>query len=270
VLLFGDTNSTLAGAVVATKMRIPTAHVEAGLRSFNRNMPEELNRVASDHLSDLLHCPTAAAMENLAREGLGSRAILTGDVMYDAWLAFRRKAEDRGGPAADRWRPREFALATIHRAENTDDPAKLRSLMTALGRIAADTCPVVLPLHPRTRTRLSGDFPPPAGLHLIDPVSYLDMLLLEGRARYILTDSGGVQKEAYFAEVPCITLRNETEWVETTHNGCNRLAGTDERAVAAAVAAAAEAGPWHRHYGEGDAAARILDSLDARKAANAQ
>jgi UDP-GlcNAc3NAcA epimerase len=261
VVLYGDTNSTLAGAVAASKLGIAVAHVEAGLRSYNRRMPEELNRVAADHLSDLLFCPTAAAMENLAREGLASRALMTGDVMYDAAIAFRRVAESRGSPLADEWRPGAFALASVHRAENTDDPQRLRAILEALDRLAAEQCPVALPLHPRTAAKLRESGWKPRALALLPPVSYLDMLLLEGRARFILTDSGGVQKEAYFARVPCITIREETEWVETLAHGCNVLTGPHPERILAAAARAANAGPWEDLYGNGAAAETMLRAL---------
>jgi UDP-GlcNAc3NAcA epimerase len=262
VLLYGDTNSTLAGAAVAAKLHLKLAHVEAGLRSFNRRMPEEINRIVADHLSDLLLCPTATAIRNLEREGLASRAVPTGDVMYDAALKLRTRAEQRGGPLADAWRKNAFALATIHRAENTDDPARLQGILNALERIAADICPVVLPLHPRTHKTLADLGWEPRAIQVIRPVSYLDMLLLEGRARFILTDSGGVQKEAYFARVPCITLRDETEWVETLEHGCNVLAGAVEAQILAGAEAAAQAGPWTNVYGEGDAGSATLDALN--------
>ena len=266
VLLYGDTNSTLAGAVVASKMGLRVAHVEAGLRSFNRRMPEELNRIATDHLSDLLLCPTQTAIENLQREGLESRAVLTGDVMYDAVLAFRHRAERRGGPLAERWRPGAFALATVHRAENTDDRARLRNIMEALDQIATTICPVVLPLHPRTEKRLGEMGWAPRALEVIRPVSYLEMILLQSRARFILTDSGGVQKEAYFAKVPCITLRDETEWLETLENGCNALAGADSRKIQTAVLnATVQAGPWEAVYGDGRAGLAIIEALLNRR-----
>lgn len=261
VLLYGDTNSTLAGAIVASKMGFHVAHVEAGLRSFNRRMPEELNRIVADHLSDLLLCPTAAAMENLRREGLQERARLTGDVMYEAALTFRERAESRGGALAETWQPGAFSLATVHRAENTDDPARLRGILRALEEVARTICPVVLPLHPRTAKTLETLGWRPHAITLIRPVSYLDMMLLESRARFILTDSGGVQKEAYFLSVPCITLREETEWVETLANGCNVLAGTDPEKILAAAARTDNAGPWAAVYGDGRASENILGAL---------
>jgi UDP-GlcNAc3NAcA epimerase len=265
VLLFGDTNSTLAGAIVASRLGLRCAHVEAGLRSYRRSMPEEANRIVADHLSDLLLCPTAVAIDNLAREGLGARAVLTGDVMYDAAMIYRDIAERRGGPLAERWRAGEFALATVHRAENTDDPARLENIMLALEEIARLQCPVVWPVHPRTRKRLAD-----AGMTLnnvtaIDPVSYVDMLLLESRARVILTDSGGVQKEAYFFHAPCVTLREETEWQETLEHGCNVIAGAD-RATIVEAAKADRLGPWTAHYGDGHAGDAILDAIVAASA----
>jgi len=261
VLLYGDTNSTLAGAVIGAKLALRVAHVEAGLRSFNRTMPEEINRVVADHLSDLLFCPTRTAVRNLEREGLGDRAILTGDVMYDAALQYRAAAEARVGQLARQWRPGEFALATVHRAENTDDPRRLAAIMTALEEIAARFCPVLLPLHPRTRKMMVSWGISAVAVTILEPVSYLDMLLLEGRARFVLTDSGGVQKEAYFARVPCITIRDETEWLETLENGCNVLAGADAQAIVGAAKAAPGAGPWTAAYGDGCSARTIVAAL---------
>lgn len=261
VLLYGDTNSTLAGALVAAKAPFRTAHIEAGLRSWRRGMPEEINRIVADHLSDLLLCPTALAVENLHKEGLGDRAVLTGDVMYDASLAFRQAAEKRGGPLADAWRPGQFALATVHRAENADDPCRLRSIVEALDQIARTICPVVWPVHPRTKNRLDGLGCPAGAITTIDPVSYLEMLLMEGRARFILTDSGGVQKEAYFLKVPCITLRDETEWRETLENNCNLLTGPFREQIVAAAGNVGQAGPWSAAYGDGNAGSAILGAL---------
>jgi UDP-GlcNAc3NAcA epimerase len=261
VLLYGDTNSTLAGALVAAKAGFAIAHVEAGLRSYRRSMPEEINRVVADHLSDLLFCPTEAAMENLRKEGLGERATWTGDVMLDASLRYRQLAESRGGPLAQTWRAREFALATVHRAENTDDADRLRQIVTAIDQIAADICPVVWPIHPRTRKRLGELGIAMRAVTCIDPVSYLDMLLLEGRARFILTDSGGVQKEAHFLQIPCITLRDETEWKETLENRCNVLTGCSPEEICRAAKACSEAGPWTIRYGDGAAGEAILRAL---------
>jgi UDP-GlcNAc3NAcA epimerase len=261
VLVYGDTNSTLAAAVAAAKLHQKIAHVEAGLRSRNRRMPEEVNRIAADHLSDLLLCPTTEAVRNLEGEGLGSRAVLTGDVMFDAVLRYRRLAESGAHAAEERWRAGEYVLATVHRAENTNDPERLLAILRALERIAATLCPVVLPLHPRTRKLLEELRYRPAALTLTAPVSYLEMILLESRARMILTDSGGVQKEAYFARVPCITLRDETEWVETLENGCNVLCGADEERIYQASLRTASAGPWNAVYGNGHAGEAVVAAL---------
>jgi UDP-GlcNAc3NAcA epimerase len=260
VLLYGDTNSTLAGAVVASKLVLRTAHIEAGLRSYRRGMPEEINRIVADHLSDLLFCPTASAMENLRREGLGERAVQTGDVMYDAAILYRQAAELRGA-SLDSWRPGEFALATVHRAENTDDAERLRDIAGALDEIARTICPVVWPLHPRTKKRLREMGCPTGAVSTIEPVPYFEMLLLESRARFVLTDSGGVQKEAYFFRVPCITLREETEWVETLENHCNSLAGSCQRTILEATRAIGTAGPWTALYGDGAAGMAMVNAL---------
>ena len=264
LLLYGDTNSTLAGGLVGAKLNIRMAHVESGLRSFNRAMPEEINRVVTDHVSELLFCPTRTAVENLQREGLGARTVLAGDVMYDAVLASRKVAEERGAESARMWRRGEFALATVHRAENTDNPDRLCTIMRALERVAGEICPVILPLHPRTKKLLSTLGWTPQRVHVLPPASYLEMLLLEARARFILTDSGGVQKEAYFLCVPCITLRDETEWVETLENRCNALVGASEARILAAAAAADFAGPWNARYGDGNAAAVMVEALWSR------
>jgi UDP-GlcNAc3NAcA epimerase len=227
VLVYGDTNSTLAGALAAAKLRIPIAHVEAGLRSFNSAMPEEINRVLTDHVSALLFAPTTAAVANLAREGIApARVHQLGDVMLDAALTFGAASDRRSRVLAQlELRPGEFVLTTVHRAENTDDPAKLLGVFRGLQRISREM-PVVLPLHPRTRALLDEQITAlvdDSRIRIIDPVGYLDMLHLEKHARLILTDSGGVQKEAYFFSVPCITLRRETEWVELVEHGWNTL-----------------------------------------------
>jgi len=211
VLVYGDTNSTLAGALVAAKLHVPVLHVEAGLRSFNRRMPEEINRVLTDHVSAMLFCPTHAAIANLHAEGITAGVHHTGDVMYDAALFARGKGEGIPGP---------YALATVHRAENTDDPTQLRAVLDFL---RAGDLPVVLPLHPRTRAKAEEHGIDLGGLRLIPPAGYLDMAALIAGASVIYTDSGGVQKEAYFHRVPCVTLRDESEWVETIAAGWNRL-----------------------------------------------
>jgi UDP-GlcNAc3NAcA epimerase len=272
VLLYGDTNSTLAAAVVACKVaygdgRRPwIAHVEAGLRSHNLAMPEERNRIVADHLSDLLLAPTRAAMEHLDREGLGERAELAGDVMVDAF----RWASDRADgqpPKVARRRP-GYVLATLHRPENVDDPARLAGWLAAL---AVDR-PVILPLHPRTRSTVaSAGLEVPGNVMLIEPVGYLEMVALELHATAIATDSGGVQKEAYLAGVPCITLRSETEWVETVAAGWNRLVGGDPSGLGEALADPGfmdRSRPRPDLYGDGNAAQRIvaaLERLDERR-----
>lgn len=262
VLVYGDTNSTLAGALAAVKLHIPVAHVEAGLRSFNRRMPEEINRVLTDHASDLLLAPTPAAVENLRREGLSSgRVHLVGDVMLDAALHYGQLAETRS-TILERLdlAPDGFILATIHRAENTDDPVRLTAILQALAARSAST-PVVLPLHPRTaaaieRERL-GDLA--ARIRLIEPVGYLDMVMLEKHAQLIATDSGGVQKEAYFYGVPCVTLREETEWVELVAAGWNRLAPPVSSAaiVEGIDSAIGTVGVSGSLYGDGTAATAV-------------
>jgi UDP-GlcNAc3NAcA epimerase len=264
LLLYGDTNSTLAASLVAAKLHIRQAHVESGLRSFKRSMPEEANRIVADHLGDLLLCPSTAAMENLRKEGLAERAAFTGDVMYDAVLIFRQIAGRRGGPLAKRWQSGKFALATVHRAENTDDTAQLTGILEALEEISTTICPVLLPLHPRTQARLDLVGWKPRSMTIIRPVSYLEMLLLEGRARMILTDSGGVQKEAHFMCVPCITLREETEWIETLENHCNQIVGTDRSRIVGAARTIGSTGPWGVPFGNGEAATMIVQNLMAR------
>jgi UDP-GlcNAc3NAcA epimerase len=263
VLVYGDTDSTLAGALAAAKLHIPVAHVEAGLRSFNRRMPEEVNRVLTDHMSDLLFCPTQTAVENLAREGIIEGAELVGDVMYDVALYYRSRASRSGLSRLRSMRPGSYFLATCHRAENTDDRRRLASILDIFARVAS-IAPVVWPLHPRTRRRLDEfGLPLPRGLRVLPPVGYLRMIALESSALAILTDSGGVQKEAYFFGVPCITLRPETEWVETINAGWNTLVGIDADKALDAARRAAEVRNLPRPplYGNGKAAASIIDRL---------
>ncbi|HVK09921.1 MAG TPA: UDP-N-acetylglucosamine 2-epimerase (non-hydrolyzing) [Gemmataceae bacterium] len=265
LLVYGDTNSTLAGALAAAKMHIRVAHVEAGLRSFNQRMPEEINRVLTDHVSKWLFCPTPVAVENLAREGIAdARVALVGDVMYDVTLAVRDRAAsvERFGV-----KPGGYILATIHRAENTDVPVRLAAVFDALRQVARET-PVVLPLHPRTRAVLAKAGKPADadGLKIIDPVGYLDMTSLERHARLVVTDSGGVQKEAFFHRVPCVTLRDETEWVELVTLGWNRIVPpVSAAAVRDGVRAALAGGPGQDPpadlYGGGRAAERIVAAL---------
>lgn len=260
VLVYGDTNSTLAGALAAAKLHIPVAHVEAGLRSFNRRMPEEINRILTDHAADLLFAPTRTAVSNLAAEGLGGRKVRqVGDVMYDAALFYRGKAAAPSFVAAQGLRPGAFVLATVHRAENTDDPQRLGEIMRGF---AASPHPIVLPLHPRTRARLdSFGVTPPAQVLVVEPVGYLEMLWLLSQSALVLTDSGGVQKEAYFFGKPCVTLRGETEWVELVEAGWNILVGTDPERIAAQLSAEHRPPAHTELYGAGDAAERIVADM---------
>lgn len=234
VMVYGDTNSTLAGALAASKLHIPIAHVEAGLRSFDRRMPEEINRLMADQLSDILFCPTDAAIANLEKEGMAAdgfhEIMKVGDVMQDAAYLFGKLARPPEGTKL----PEAFVLATFHRAENTDDPERLAAIVSALNAIQQE-CPVVLPLHPRTRAAIDK-----AGLALtveaIAPVGYLEMLWLLQNCRLVATDSGGVQKEAFFHGKPCVTLRDTTEWIELLDIGANVLAGANRERILSEVA----------------------------------
>lgn len=276
VIVYGDTNSTIAGALVAAKQHVKVVHVEAGLRSFNRLMPEEINRIATDHVSDVLYAPTQTAMKLIAREGLAARAELSGDVGYDAVL-FNRELAARKSKILDALSltPRQYAVLTVHRSENTE-AGRLIELMNWLGEIARGGLKFVFPIHPRTARLLPRDperfnqFP---GVRLIKPIGFLDMLQLVGNARMVLTDSGGVQKEAFFLNTPCVTLREETEWTETVEARANVLAGVNRDRIQAGVRDwearlareerfdfAAGAG---QPFGRGDAAHRIVASLVA-------
>jgi len=265
VLVYGDTNSTLAGALAACKLRIPLAHVEAGLRSFNREMPEEHNRVLTDHCSDLLFCPTQTAVDNLAKEGITQGVHLVGDTMYDAILQFAEIARQRSTILQDLGlKPKSYLLATVHRPYNTDIPENLRNILAAFAEIEE---PIIFPIHPRTRQKIIefGLDNPQSAIRnpkLIEPVGYLDMLVLEQNARLILTDSGGMQKEAYFFGVPCVTLRPETEWVETVEAGWNVLVGADRERIVDAVDRGflGQRTPSHI-FGCGRAAERIVELL---------
>ncbi len=259
-LVYGDTNSTLAGALAAAKLGLRVAHVEAGLRSYNRAMPEERNRVLTDHCSDLLFCHTEHAAALLAGEGLTKGVRVVGDVMFDAALLFAERARTHSDALARLDLPRKsFALATLHRPYNVDDPNRLAEVLRALDRLEM---PVVFPVHPRTRARLKGrEAVHSARLRLIDPVGYLDMLTLEQAAALILTDSGGVQKEAYFFATPCVTLRPETEWVETVSAGWNRLAWGGADVVLAAARAPWPTTPPPPLFGDGHASEKIVAAL---------
>ena len=264
VLVYGDTNSTLAGALAAVKLHIPIAHVEAGLRSFNREMPEEHNRVVSDHLSNFLFCPTQTAVKNLEKEGIIQGVNFVGDVMYDSLLFNIQLAEKKSHILDDlKLKTKNYALATVHRAENTDNHERLRSIFYAFEQISHDGLLVIIPLHPRTRQSLENSEAKiqHSKLRFIDPVSYLDMLFLEKHAHVILTDSGGVQKEAYWFGVPCITLRDETEWVETVDTGWNVVAGADHKKIVDASGSFERSDRLYNLYGDGRAAEKIVDVL---------
>jgi len=267
VMVYGDTNSTLAGALAAAKLHIPIAHVESGLRSFNMAMPEEVNRILTDRIATWLFTPTEAAARNLLDEGMARERIIgVGDVMFDVALHFGSRVATNGRLMAKLGlKPREYVLATIHRAENTSSPERLATIVDGL-RLAADSIRVVWPMHPRARSALEK-----MGLlqrltkklHVIDPVGYLDMVQLEKYAAVIATDSGGIQKEAFFYEVPCVTLRSETEWVELVEAGWNRLvACTDPDELASSITrAAGDSGKPIQPYGDGKAAEKIVKHL---------
>ena len=267
VLVYGDTNSTLAGALAAVKLHIPVAHVEAGLRSFNLAMPEEVNRILTDRISQWLFTPTAAAQAHLAREGVAAERIVpVGDVMYDVALHHGARVGAAGGVLGRLGlKPGSYVLATVHRAENTDDAQRLSAIVTALQAVSR-RLPVVWPVHPRTRAALRQAGRPDGlsqHMRLTDPVGYLDMVQLEKHAALVATDSGGVQKEAFFYGVPCVTLRDETEWVELVDAGWNRLAPPRDAAAmtAALLGALGTRGAAVAPYGAGDAAQRIAQRL---------
>jgi UDP-N-acetylglucosamine 2-epimerase (non-hydrolysing) len=260
VLVYGDTNSTLAGALAAAKLHTPVAHVEAGLRSFDPKMPEEINRVLTDHLSSFLFCPTKTAVQNLGAEGIKKGVHLVGDVMVDALQEGLPLAEERSG-ILERLalKSKSYLLATLHRAGNTDDPKNLSSILEALHSLGE---PVIFPLHPRTRKAMR-TLGWKAGPHvrILKPLPYLDNLILEKNARLILTDSGGMQKEAYLLGVPCLTLRKETEWVETVQAGWNLLVGSDPCLIRQAVQEFQPQGERRPIFGEGDASDKIVHIL---------
>jgi len=269
VLVYGDTNSTLAGTLAATKLHISVLHVEAGLRSFNRRMPEEINRVLADQVADVLFAPTDIAVANLRNEGIREEQIhKVGDVMYDAALYYAARAELQSTVLSEMTlTPHKYALATVHRAENTDDLDRLKVICGTLARLAGQM-PVIFPVHPRTRKTLSqsGFADQLGGVRLTAPVGYLDMLTLEKNSRIIMTDSGGVQKEAFFYQVPCVTFRDETEWVELVELGWNRLAppvsvSGQLREIERALDSTPQNG--HQPYGRGDAAQRIAKLTEA-------
>lgn len=262
VLLYGDTNSTLAGAIAASKSAPLVAHVEAGLRSYNRAMPEEINRVLTDHAADLLFAPSESAAETLQKEGITEGVHVVGDVMYDAILWAREVAQNESSilnqlDVTDS----EFILATVHRAGNTGEQTKLRAIVDGL---AATTKPVVLPVHPRTEKQLKeyGMWDDATEkLELTDPVGYLDFVRLIDGASQVATDSGGVQKEAFYLDTPCVTMREETEWIETVESGWNVLVGADQDAITRALSAADSSRPTPTPYGDGNAAEKIVNVL---------
>lgn len=264
VVVFGDTNSTLAGAMAAHQNHCPLAHIEAGLRSRNLEMPEERNRIATDQLSDLLFCPTHQAVSNLQQEGISRGVHYVGDIMLDAALVFGAVA-DRSSTILQQLglTAQQYILATIHRAENTNDPSHLRDILLAINQL---DYPVILPLHPRTRKviaespALSDLLSDSRNIRCIEPVGYIDMVMLEKSANRILTDSGGVQKEAYFHRVPCLTLRNETEWMETVEHGWNILGGTTTQGILQAYHTPLRPSPI-TEYGDGHTADTIIDIL---------
>ena len=266
VMVYGDTNSTLAGALAASKLHIPVLHVEAGMRSFNKLMPEEINRVLTDHISDYLFCSTYAAVRNLKQEGITERVHHVGDVMYDAALAFGEIAEQTSTILSSlQLTAKQYYLCTVHRAENTDNKERISQIMEALAEIARKDCPVILPLHPRTRKlmdnwHLCHETESNKAFRFIEPVDYLDMIMLEKYAKTILTDSGGIQKEAYFHRTPCITLRDETEWVETIASGWNQIAGYRKENILSCLTNKMPQTEIDE-YGDGHAADTIIHAL---------
>jgi UDP-GlcNAc3NAcA epimerase len=261
VLVYGDTNSTLAGALAASKLHVPLVHVESGLRSFNRRMPEEINRVVADHLSEMLLCPSTTAVQNLAREGITQSVHLVGDVMLDVLNWARNRAGESVDALLTRLgvQERRFVVVTVHRSENTDDPARLSGILNALEQVDED---VVFPIHPRARKAVQEQaLQVGPRVRLTEPLGYLEMVALTMAARLVLTDSGGLQKEAYWLGIPCITLRDETEWVETVDAGWNFLAGADSARIVGAVRSFRPPSSRAALYGDGQVAARSVDLL---------
>lgn len=262
VLVYGDTNSTIAGSLAASKLLIPVIHVEAGLRSFNKAMPEEQNRILTDHISDLLFVPTQTAVDHLKNEGITKGVHLVGDVMYDGMLHFEEIAKKKSTILLDlNLNEKEFLLCTIHRAENTDNPERLKSIFEGLNAVSDK---IVLPLHPRTQKYIQRYGITIADhVLVIDPVGYLDMVMLESASKKIVTDSGGIQKEAFFLQIPCITLREETEWVETVKNGWNRLVGTNSDQIKEAILNFYPTGDSYKYFGDGNAVHKIVETIKA-------
>jgi UDP-N-acetylglucosamine 2-epimerase len=262
VLVYGDTNSTVAGALAAAKLHIPLAHIEAGLRSYNKDMPEEINRVVTDHCSDLLFCPTKTAVFNLKKENISQGVHLVGDVMYDALLYNIELAQQSPILQQLHLEPKTFVLATLHRASNTDNGDALTRIMTGLSHLDYT---VVFPVHPRTRKALKTfGISPGKNIFVTEPVGYLDFLKLESEAAAIVTDSGGIQKEAYILRIPCITVRKETEWVETVEDGWNTLVGTDTDLIMRTVQEFRPKKEQRQLFGDGTAAQKIAHILKRR------
>ena len=257
VLVYGDTNSTLAGALAAAKLHVPVAHVEAGLRSFNRRMPEEINRVVTDHLSDLPFCPSEISQRHLSAEGIVSGVHVVGDVMADALLNAARRADASQILIQHQLSPRSYVLATVHRADNTDDGVRLAAILQAFADIGRT---ILFPVHPRTRKAIAAaGLSVPSNVRPCEPLGYLDLVRALRDADLVLTDSGGLQKEAYWLSVPCITLRDETEWVETVETGWNRIVGADRAAIVAAAADGRRPGDHPALYGgDGQATGKLV------------
>jgi UDP-GlcNAc3NAcA epimerase len=260
VMVYGDTNSTLAGSLAAKKMHVRVAHVEAGLRSFNMKMPEEINRILTDRISDLLFCPSQASVKNLEREGFQHypcKIYDVGDIMKDVALFYRDKGVAPSFPI-----PKTFFLASIHRAENTDHPKRLGNILDAFVELSAEN-PIILPLHPRTKARLPQDFRPGNGLIICEPLGYLEMVYLLNRCSMVITDSGGLQKEAFYFSKFCVTVRDETEWTELVESGFNAIAGTERNAIIQAVKNFRHKSPPAASslYGDGNTARKILEII---------
>ncbi len=269
VLVYGDTNSTLAGALAAAKLHIPLAHVEAGLRSFWKKMPEEQNRICTDHLSDFLFCPTTTAISNLENEGVTKGIFNVGDIMYDAYLYYSQKLGNNKKALFEKIKDSnninylkkdEYYLLTIHRAENTDDPEKLTNIVNALNAVEI---PAIYPAHPRTRKQLQKfGLALKPHIHIIEPVGYFEMITLQAYCKFIVTDSGGLQKEAFFAKKPCVTLREQTEWVETVKSGWNHLVGTNqEKIINTLNNINSSEKEYLSYYGNGKAGVKMLREL---------
>ncbi|MBC8376171.1 MAG: UDP-N-acetylglucosamine 2-epimerase (non-hydrolyzing) [FCB group bacterium] len=261
IIVFGDTNATVAGALAAAKCHIKIVHIEAGLRSYNRKMPEEINRVVTDVLSDLLFVPTQVAVDNLNREGITSGIYIVGDVMVDALITYTKIAEKKSHVLKELSLEKEkFLLMTIHRPSNADSDERLLSILKEVSRI---DLPVIFPVHPRSRTRVEKLISQTDGnIRIIDPVGYLDMMMLEKYASIIITDSGGVQKEAYLHKTPCLTVRGETEWVETVRDGWNYIVGDQLEQISILSNNFPKPKEWHPHYGDGTSSARIVEILE--------